>query len=276
MSIALTVTVTAPAQGQMIVPLGMPSPHLMPDSFAVEGARFRLIAEQTTGQWLALIDKGAAPVAITTDYVRDPGAYPQPMFEHRANRYTRAAEALTHDARQVARAAGGGLAGLHAIVDHTCRQFAYGHADVPFYQDAHEMPQLCGLTQGSCVDINAYLIASLRAAGYEAGYVTGYFIPEERGDHTTDMHCWVVTRHAGMTQEWDIAHHLKMGVRDIQPGLNPKPGVRVPLAHSMGLTLPGLGLEELKLVAQPMWVETCDFPPVDIRLQGYALLAAAG
>jgi hypothetical protein len=43
------------------------------------------------------------------------------------------------------------------------------------------------------------------------------------------------------------------------------------MAHSMGLNLPALGLEELKLMAQPMYVDAhgdLTLPEVDIRLHG--------
>lgn len=269
MTIRLTVTVRDPSPGRLIAPLGLRTPHLCPSDFRVVGAAFRLQAEASTGQWVAVIDKDTETVRIEIGYEPMQADYPEAMFAHRVNRYTQAAKDLAIEARSMAQAAGGSLAGLQAIVDHTCQQFTYGHADTAFYADSNEMPQLCSMTVGSCVDINAYLIAALRSAGYDAGYVTGYFIPQERRDHTTDMHCWVVTRCDGVVQEWDIAHHLKMGVRDIQPGLNPKPGVRVPIAHSMGLTLPGLGMDEFKLLAQPMWVKGTDWPDATFELDGY-------
>lgn len=274
MTIRLTVTVTDPKSGRLIAPLGLRTPHLCPGDFSVAGAAFQLQAEETTGQWVAVIDKKLEPVRIEIGYDPMRADYPEAMFAHRVNRYTQAAKELTVEARSVAQAAGGGMAGLRAIVDYTCQQFTYGHADTAFYADTNEMPQLCSMTVGSCVDINAYLIAALRSAGYDAGYVTGYFIPQERRDHTTDMHCWVVTRCDGVVQEWDIAHHLKMGMRNIQPGLNPKPGVRVPMAHSMGLALPGLGMDGFKLLAQPMWVNGADWPEAAFELDGYEELCA--
>ena len=275
MTIRLTVNVTDPSPGRLIAPLGLRTPHLCPGDFSVVGAAFRLQAESSTGQWVAVIDKETKPVRIEIGYEQMRADYPEAMFAHRVNRYTQAAKDLAVEARSVAQAAGGGIAGLQAIVDYTCQQFTYGHADTAFYADRDKMPQLCSVTVGSCVDINAYLIAALRSAGYDAGYVTGYFIPQERRDHTTDMHCWVVTRCDGVVQEWDIAHHLKMGVRTIRPGLNPKPGVRVPMAHSMGLSFPHLGLTELKLIAQPMWLDYHDWPEALFELEGYDALSAA-
>ncbi|WP_346909390.1 transglutaminase-like domain-containing protein [uncultured Roseibium sp.] len=129
-----------------------------------------------------------------------------------------------------------------AIVNDVAEKFVYGHPEVRFNDGLEEIPYLsCGVTEGSCVDINTYLIACLRAAGFEAGYMTGYFFPEEKNGCCDDMHCWVVTRHNGVVLEWDIAHHLKMGTREICCGLNPKPGSRVAMAHSMGLDFPQPG-----------------------------------
>ena len=53
----------------------------------------------------------------------------------------------------------------------------------------------------------------------------------------------------------DIAHHLKLGTMEICCGLNPKPGARVAVGHSMGLDFPELGIEAMKLLAEPVWVD---------------------
>lgn len=246
----VTVRVAAGA-GRLLAPVGCATPHLVPLGFSVEGGHWWLTGETATGQMAALIEPEGE---VALRYRFGPGAcsYPEAMFHPTDSRFTRAADALAVEATGVARAAGGGRDGLVAMVQDVARRFTYGHVDVPYYEEAAEVPQLCDMTVGSCVDINLYLIASLRAAGYEAGYMTGYFFPEEKRGTTTDMHCWVVSRHAGELLEWDIAHHMKMGVEQIAPGLNPKPGRRVPMAHSMGLDFPECGLEDLKLMAEPI------------------------
>jgi hypothetical protein len=71
----------------------------------------------------------------------------------------------------------------------------------------------------------------LPAAGFEAGYVYGYFFPETNGGETQDMHCWVVTRHEGQILEWDVAHHIKASLGPTRPGLNPCPGRRELLSN---------------------------------------------
>ena len=70
-----------------------------------------------------------------------------------------------------------------------------------------------------------------------------------------------------------------MGRREIVPGLNPKPGVRLPMAHSMGWSVPELGIEDFKLMGLPLHVtdaEITDFPDLTFELAGYDALAARG
>lgn len=245
---------------RLLVPVGMATPYQRPTGFHVAGGSLDLVAEATTGQWAALVRPhlaASADPAITVSYTVEEAVdwYPPALFEPRRNRYTDAADSLVHDVRRIADRAADGHAAIEAIVNETAQKFSYGHPEARV-GGMDEIPLLgCGLTEGSCVDINTYLIAALRAAGLEAGYATGYFFPEEKAGTCDDMHCWVVTRHAGVVLEWDIAHHLKMGTRAICCGLNPKPGRRVALFHSMGLDFPQLGISRLKLLAEPLWVD---------------------
>ena len=135
-------------------------------------------------------------------------------------------------------------------------RFTYGHPKSRFNDGLDEIPTLeCGMAEGSCVDINTCFIANVRAAGFEAGHVAGCFFPAEKAGRCDDMYCWVVTCDRGEVLEWDIAHHLKLGRREIRPGLNPKPDFRVAFSHSMGLAFPGLGVDCLKLAAEPTWFD---------------------
>lgn len=239
--------------GRFIAPIGLATPHLVPTGFDVVGAPWRLTFCSATGQAAALID---AEGPFTCLYDAAPGAcaYPEAMFHPTESRYTRAADGLVADAAGKS---------LEEVVAHTASLFTYGHPETRFYEEAETVPQICGLTEGSCVDINLYLIASLRAAGIEAGYMTGYFFPEEKAGTCVDMHCWVVTRRGDEVLEWDVAHHFKMGVREIGPGLNPKPGWRVPMAHSMGLSFPELGLNDMKLIGEPALIEGAAWDMLD-------------
>lgn len=244
----------AAGPGAILAPIGCATPHRVPLSFDVEGGRWRLTGDTATGQMAALIEPKTPQGEVVLHYRFANAAvpYPEAMFRARDSRYTRAAAGLVAEAADLAARAGGGAGGVQAVVQDVAAKFTYGHPESRFYDDLDEVPRLCGLTEGSCVDINLYLIACLRAAGYEAGYMTGYFFPEEKQGRCDDMHCWVVSRHQGTVQEWDIAHHMKMGQTRIAPGLNPKPGHRVPMAHSMGLCFDECGLEDLKLLAEPI------------------------
>ncbi|OIQ28662.1 MAG: hypothetical protein BM562_12730 [Alphaproteobacteria bacterium MedPE-SWcel] len=263
---------------EVVLAPGVATPHAAPIAAEVTGARLRLVAEPTLAQHVMVLLPEAERVEVRLRYATSGPQYPEGMFAPRDSRFTRSAAALAGETRAIAEAAGGGRAGLQSIVSHVAGIFDYGHPETRFYDETDEMPQLCSMEQGSCVDINAYLIAALRAAGYEAGYVYGVFVPEEKRSWAEDGHCWVVTRHEGLCEEWDIAHFLKMGRRDVAPGLNPRPGVRLPLAHSMGWTLPELGLRDVKLMGPPMgFVDgtLTEVAGLEIRLSGYETLRAA-
>ena len=272
---------TAASGSRFLVPQGMATPHIAPLGQMVTGAALRLMAEPRLAQMLTCGIATGGEIQVRTRFQAAGGpeefSYPEAMFVPRPSRYTAAAVDLAKEGQHVAQAAGAGLAGIEAIVRHVAELFEYGHPEDRFYDDQEELPHLCSMTVGSCVDINAYLVAALRGAGYEAGYVYGVFVPEEKRTWAEDGHCWVVSRHAGQTQEWDIAHFLKMGRRDIGPALNPRPGVRVPMAHSMGWTLPEIGLQDFKLMGPPLLLgETGDISDpedLEITLRGYEDLA---
>ena len=272
--ILLTVSLPARAGGPLIAPLGLSTPQAAPVSVEVRGAEMRLVADPTSAQHAMLLAPSDDRVEIAWRFVPGGAPYPEALFAPRDSRFTRSAAALGAEVRGLAD--GRDPAGIKALADHVAGLFTYGHPEQRFNDGHDEIPQICSLTVGSCVDINAYFIAACRAAGYEAGYVTGYFLPGEKRTHCEDMHCWVVTRAGTLVQEWDIAHHLKMNSRDIRPGLNPKPGVRVPMAHSMGLSFPEAGLRDIKLIGEPWWIEadgSLSRPDLEIRFQGYDRLA---
>ncbi len=256
--VSVTVEPHEDATRTLLVPVGLPTPHQMPVHFDVTGGRFSLTGEETTGQIAALVSpEPREPVEVRYSFKEDGPGYPDAIFEPHRNRYTQAAEDLVFDAINISETQPDGHAAIQALVNAAAEKFRYAHPEVRFNDGCDEVPYLaCGLTEGSCIDINTYLIASLRAAGYEAGYITGYFFPEEKSGCCEDAHCWVVTRHDGVVLEWDIAHHLKMGTRDVCCGLNPKPGDRVAVAHSMGLGFPGLGISCEKLVSEPAWISS--------------------
>jgi len=239
----------------VLVPGGIATPHGTIVEIGCDEASLDLVAEATTGQSVGIVRSPAGSVTLRLRCDAGQVApYPDKMFDPAPSRYTCAADDLVIEAKDAARDLKG-LARAQAIASHTADRFSYGHPEARF-NDGHDVvPALgCGVTEGSCVDINTYFLAALRASGIEAGYVTGFFFPQEKTDHCTDGHCWVVTRIDGVTHEWDIAHHLKLGTRDIAPALNPKPGHRVACFHSMGLDIPERGGLALKALIEPMAV----------------------
>ncbi len=261
---------------EALIPQGMATPYGTCLGITAEGGT--PCPETTTGQTALRLAVPGTHLDITLRFDDSlPATYPAAMFTPHPSRFTRFADDLVAEAKAVA----GDLDGLDraiAIACATAERFTYGHPEETFNQGLDAVPALgCGLVQGSCVDINTYFIAALRAAGIEAGYATGFFFPAEKGDHCEDGHCWVVTRIDGKTQEWDIAHHLKLGTRQIKPGLNPKPGFRAACFHSMGLAFPDLGITALKALIEPLPLhpDGVKFDAPEIRLIHPGIPAAA-
>lgn len=252
---SVEVTVTGFADGaRLIAPAGIPTPHGCTMDVAVDGGETGVVCEAGTGQSVLSVVPTAAEVTFRYTFSDAPARYPEAMFRPTESRFTRAAEAPLSEARALA-GSGDQLTQARRIACGVAERFDYGHPEVRFTDGHDAVPAIgCGLTEGNCVDINTYFIAALRAAGIEAGYVAGYFFPAEKRTWCNDGHCWVVTRIGGESHEWDIAHHLKLCTRDIHPGLNPKPGFRVAVGHSMGLSFPALGIADHKALIEPMAV----------------------
>jgi hypothetical protein len=246
-----TLDITVPGtQGQIFAPAGLSSPQAAFIGCTVTGGSLRRLTEPTSGQEIMLVDPDADEVTFRYTFADHPGRYPEAIFHPAPSRYTRAASALVDEAQQIA-GTGDDLTRATRIARHVAERFDYGHPEHKFTDGFDHVPHLaCGLTEGSCVDIHTYFLASLRAAGIEAGYVVGYFFPEV-GDCNSG-HCWAVTRIGGQMQEWDISHFLQIGRRDAGPALNPKGGFRLPVGHSTALCQPEIGFNDLKLLVEPM------------------------
>lgn len=255
------VTAPPPAAGaRLLAPLGLASSLGSVVGLGVGAGQIaETLGEIETGQQAVLIEPaGRGPVTLTWRYMPVAGVprYPEAAFRPQCNRWTVAAEDLANASRAIATAAGGGAAGIMALVAEARARFTYDHPEIRFNEGCEVVPFLgCGVAAGSCVDINTYLVASLRAAGYEAAYLYGYFFPAEKVDRCVDGHCWVATRHDGETLDWDIAHHIKAGLDPVRPALNPKPGRRALISHSMGHRfMTEHGEIALKLLGEPIWL----------------------
>jgi hypothetical protein len=118
---------------------------------------------------------------------------------------------------------------LDAIVDSLANKFQYQSG---YTNDA---PLTCDLLTGNCLSINDAFLKMTQVADIPSVYYIGYFFQSEQPLNSKDWHCWVSTLTTRGYENWDIAHHLKRGLRDIQPGLNPVPGIR--FATSVGRDL---------------------------------------
>ncbi|MBC7285548.1 transglutaminase-like domain-containing protein [Hoeflea sp.] len=237
-------------EGPILAPSGLSSAASACTGCTVTGGSERRLTEATTGQEALLVTPEADKVAFCHGFSGQPAAYPEAIFQPAPSRYTRAAEALVDEARQLA-GQGDALERAIRLARGVAEKFTYAHPEARFNEGFDHVPHLgCGLTEGSCVEIHTYLLASFRAAGIEAGYVVGIYFREDGS--SAGGHCWVVTRIGGATQEWDVSHFLRIGRRDIGPAPNPKGGFRVPVGHSMGLSLRELGVAELKFLSEPV------------------------
>jgi transglutaminase-like putative cysteine protease len=255
----LDVTVPS-AEGPVYAPAGLSSPEALSLGCEVIGGTARTVTEPTSGQDFLCVTADADEITFRYAFSAEPGAYPERMFHPAPSRHTRAAPDLVAEAQALA-GEGDALSRAIRIARGVADRFTYGHPTAKFTDGLDHVPHLsCGLTEGSCTDIHTYLLAAFRATGIEAGYVTGYFFPED-GSPCTSGHCWAATRIGGAIQEWDISHFLQIGRRDVGPALNPKGGRRFPVAHSMGLCLPGV--EEEKMLVEPVF-------PKDGRLHRFA------
>ena len=251
-----------------LAPLGLTMPGAGVTGLAVTGARVTEITrEAATGQTAAVLRPEAGEITLTWDILPSGADWPDAAFRPHDTRWTRPAAALAEAAKRIA--AGAADPAL-ALARETQARFGYGHPDTRFTDGHDHIPHLaCGLTEGSCVDIHTYFVAAARAAGIEAAYVYGVFFPAEKHGRAQDGHCWAVTRDAFGTRAWDIAHHIKGALGPVNPALNPRPGWRVGLCHSLGHRYRVAGRwVEAKVLGGPMrvsgdradWVE-----PLDIR-----------
>lgn len=246
-----------PGEGPILAPTGIATPYGSVVSLAIEGAGVaRHLTCPDLGLGALLLDPGPGPVTLTYAATAEQVPYPEAAFRPRRNRHTTPSDDLATHSRAVAERAGGGRAAIEALVAEAEARFDYGHPEIRFTDGLDHVPYLaCGTTPGSCVDINTYLLASLRAAGIEAAYLVGYFFRHDGGGRTPDNHCWVATRAEGEVLHWDIAHHIKFGLGPVRPGLNPREGVRIAVSHSMGHRYPGpAGPLEMKLLGEPVRV----------------------
>ncbi len=243
----------------LIVPLGIDTEFQRFQACEVpKGWVVTIVAEPRTGQRAAVLQPPdpASRARIVQTFSSAGSALSDDAFLPEGTALATAAAELATEARSIAARAGGGLAGIAAIVADTNDRFAYGELPLTerWYHGQGAVP-IVACTAGNCIDINTYLMASLRAANYQAAYLTCYFFDDNPDGIASGMHCWVRTRHDGVIQDWDIAHFKKVGRSDISAMMNPVPGQRFALAYGRDHVYPWRGFDiRLPTPSRPMWV----------------------
>jgi hypothetical protein len=198
------------------------------------------------------------------------GRPPEWFWKLQSNRFTEASGELVAQATDLASGCRSEADCVRSLVDHAAGIFGYEHPDERFYEGHERVPVLCGTAKGSCVDINTYLIASSRCLGIKVQYVAGYWFHPDKNE-TPDMHCWLAFHCDRETLFWDLAHHLKWGVEELAPGLNPAGGRRVPMSCGRGLRFHTPNGEiEISHFSEPLWVlpdGSTHKPPMRIRIE---------
>ncbi len=184
------------------------------------------------------------------------GDVPHAHFKVMENRFTKPSAELKEAVLDMTEGARDQHEQIARLIEFTASLFDYDHPKHKFYEGKDEIPLLTKLTKGSCQDINTFLISSLYAAGIPAAYYSGYFFEAGKAPGANWFHCWISTLVDGQQQDWDIAHHMKLGVSKIEPALNPVPGRRIAFSHGRGLRFPvGNGVEvEIPQLGQALWV----------------------
>jgi transglutaminase-like putative cysteine protease len=218
-----------------------------------------ILSEARTGQLAAVLTPPHPDARALVRHVLSdrPGTLPDTAWHPEPTARRRAAADLAQDARRIAETAGGGRRGLEAIVLDTAERFTYGAIEGPDrWYTGHDSIPAVACAVGDCIDINTYLVAALRTAGYETAYLTCYFFDDDPAGIAAGMHCWVRTRHDGTVEDWDIAHFKKAGRNDVHAALNPVPGLRVTLAHGRDHVYRWNDLDiHLPIPSRPNWVK---------------------
>lgn len=185
---------------------------------------------------------GADRLRIAYDFAIADAPAPPWVWDVDDNRHTTAAPELAADAKRIVEGAPDERAAIRRLIDHAAEFFHYGHRDEALAAGCETVPTVCGLTRGSCVDINTFLLAAARSVEIRGQYVAGYWFHPDRRT-TADMHCWLAFEPRLASGErrlvfWDLAHALKWAESlgaTIEEGLNPAGGRRLAMSCGRGL-----------------------------------------
>lgn len=219
----------------LLVPVPPDTWHQRFEDFAVTGARWieALTAQRSEQQALWLMPEGRDPIVVRFGFGEGVGQAPAWFWDLPATRVTTPSPELSRLAQEIAGNTPDTDAAVEALVAEAEQRFRYDHPapEEKFNYGHDSIPVLaCGLTPGSCVDINTWLIGALRAIGVEVAYLAGHVFPHGQSEIDTGGHCWLATRVSGEVRFWDVAHHLRFGLGPTRPALDPVPGRRVTLS----------------------------------------------
>lgn len=193
-----------------------------------------------TGQRILRLVPAAAGTPEVRFVISEPGGrFPEWIYRPTGGRHERPSPELVALMRELAPVDLAPAERVERIVRHVEARFTYGVRDIGLGDDTEDMPALaCDVHKGTCVDTHSYAVAAFRAAGIEAGYVSGLFFPEG-ATVSRPGHCWLAVRANGAPHHWDISHFLKYDLGPVRPVLNPKPGRRFALAVGRDVVIDG-------------------------------------
>ena len=151
---------------------------------------------------------------------------------------------------------------LEKIVETLASKFQYQSG---FSNNA---PLTCDILTGNCLSINEAFLKLAKVANIPSAYYIGYFFESDQTLKSKDWHCWVSTLTTQGFDSWDIAHHLKRGMHDVQSGLNPVPGTRFAtcVGRNLVFQLP-VGQVTVPHLCEPRWIfEDGGSKPCEIKI----------
>lgn len=178
------------------------------------------------------------------------------FWQQQPCKYTHASEQLVADVLAHINTSASQREQINQLIVKAQAHFNYGHGQGRFYDNHPSIPTVCGTIQGSCVDINTYILAAANALGITVQYVAGFWFHPNKTS-TTGFHCWLVFHDPDNDDilAWDLAHHMKYGVESLKSGLNPAGGRRVAMSFGRGIELATqYGPLSVSYLCEPLWL----------------------
>ncbi len=243
----------------LLVPCGFDDGFSQPIDIVLTNVKSKQVRESDFGEQKALelvVADSSKPTTVEYHFAPSTKVLVDSFWARQQNRYSQASDALIADVRDVVDTKCSQEEQIHQLIQLAHSHFNYGHADTRFNDNTDFVPSVCGTTKGSCVDMNTYILAGANVLNLQAQYIAGYWFHPDK-TQTLDMHCWLLFNEndSGNVIPWDLAHHLKWGVEQIAPGLNPAGGRRVPMSFGRGLSFESeFGKVTISHFSEPVWL----------------------